>query len=59
MKNKDNIAGSEFEKVHFEYQHDGASTIISPFPDFSLQRDGIHILCILVHNLNTLRFYLK
>ena len=42
------------------YPHDVASTIISICIDLSQKgesKNWIHVLCILFHNLNTLRFY--
>ena len=35
MKNKDDILFLEIDKDNFKYQHDGSSTIISPYLDFS------------------------
>ena len=40
MKNKDHKLSLEFCKDHFKYQHDGPSTIISPFLNLSYKGES-------------------
>ena len=56
MKNKDFITGSEFDKDHFEFQHDGDSTSIS---HMLIYAKNMLQTCILLDNLETLHFYEK